>query len=193
MNRKRALLHRLLAGATPDRDGARGFVSTRLDAEDVVEEYRAVHPSIPEDHVAVVDCVTDQRSTGFGDELDSTPTREYAHDPGDLTGIGIGVSGFMRRYHEAGLDFALGVHTLSTMLMYADVQRVYRFVHVLTRRTADANYRGAYVLDESAEDPGMLAQPFDGMVAVRETETGSEVRVRGVDAGPDEWTAMDSL
>jgi hypothetical protein len=191
MTRKRRLLYRLLAGV--DADAVRGLVTTRLDAEGVVGEYRSVDPGVREDRLAVVDCVTDQRATGFDTDRDPGPNRTYAHDPGDLTGVGIGVSEYMRRAHERDEGFVLGVHTLSTMLMYADLQRVYRFVHVLTSRGAAAGFGSVYVLDESADDPGMIAQPFDGLVAVRDAESGTEVRVRGVDPGPDRWTPVTSL
>lgn len=190
MTRKRRLLTRLLAGSESD---ARVLVTTRADADGIEREYRAVDPSIGDDRLSVVDCVTDQRDSGFAPDRAASPTRRYANDPGDLTGIGIGVSEFMRRYHESGLDATLGVHSLSTMLMYADLQRVYRFVHVLTSRTAAVGYRAVYVLDESADDPGMIAQPFDGLVAVRDGESGPEVRVRGVDPGPRRWTPVASL
>ncbi len=191
MTRKRRLMLRLLAGA--DDDAARALVTTRLNADGIESEYRTVDPSVPPERLAVVDCVTEQRGSGFDPDRVHTDTRRYANDPGDLTGIGIGVSEFMRQFDEAGVDVVLGVHTLSTMLMYADLTRVYRFVHVLTSRATVAGARGVYVLDEAADDPGVIAQPFDGLVAVRDGDEGPEVRVRGVDPGPRRWTALSSL
>jgi len=191
MTRKRRLTLRLLAGV--DAEAARVLVSTRLDADGILGEYRSVDPRIAPERLAVVDCVTEQRGSGFDPDRTESATRRYANDPGDLTGVGIGVSEFMRRFDGEGLDVAVGLHTLSTMLMYADLGRVYRFVHVLTSRATVAGARGAYVLDDSADDPGVIAQPFDGRVAVREGEAGPEVRVRGVDPGPKRWTPLDSL
>ncbi len=191
MTRKRRLMLRLLSGV--DADTARALVTTRLDADGIAEEYRAVHPGVSPERVAVVDCVTEQRGSGFDPDRADSPTRRYANDPGDLTGVGIGVSEFLRRYEDQGLDVAVGLHTLSTMLMYADLNRVYRFVHVLTSRATIAGARGVYVLDDPADDPGVIAQPFDGLVAVRDGETGPEVRVRGVDPGPRRWTPLESL
>ena len=191
MTRKRRLTMRLRAGV--DEEAARALVTTRLDADGMEREYRAVDPGIAPERLAVVDCVTEQRGSGFDPDRVESPTRRYANDPGDLTGVGIGVSEFMRRFADEGLDVAIGLHTLSTMLMYADLNRLYRFVHVLTSRATVAGARGAYVLDDSADDPGVIAQPFDGMVAVRDGEAGPEVRVRGVDPGPRRWTPLDAL
>jgi len=191
MTRKRELMLRLLTGV--DAEAARVLVTTRLDADGIEREYRAVDPGIAPERLAVVDCVTEQRGSGFDPDRAESPTRRYANDPGDLTGVGIGVSEFMRRFADGGTDVAVGLHTLSTMLMYADLSRVYRFVHVLTSRASVAGARGAYVLDDSADDPGVIAQPFDGLVAVRDGESGPEVRVRGVDPGPRRWTPLESL
>ncbi len=191
MTRKRRLTMRLLAGI--DAAAARVLVTTRADADGIEREYRSVDPRIVPERLAVVDCVTEQRGSGFDPGRERTATRRYANDPGDLTGVGIGVSEFMRRFADEGTEVAVGLHTLSTMLMYADLNRLYRFVHVLTSRANVAGARGAYVLDDAADDPGVIAQPFDGMVAVRDGESGPEVRVRGVDPGPRRWTPLQSL
>lgn len=186
MTGKRELFYRLLA----DRRGPGGattVVTTRKSAETVANEYRRHHPDLPDDRLAIVDCVSDER----GVQIDDTTTRRYMIDAGDLTGIGIHTSEFLRRYRETGgVDsIRLGLHTLSTMLMYADVRRVFRFVHVLTRRIAHADAVGVFVVDETpgSDQFNMIVHPFDGVVEVRHDEK-RQVRVRGIDPGPREWT-----
>ncbi|NHN43349.1 hypothetical protein G9C85_17165 [Halorubellus sp. JP-L1] len=189
MTGKRELLYEVLAADRGD-DRATAFVTTRKAAETVEREYRDVHPDV--DTLAVVDCVTRQR--GFGG--DESATRRLVSSAGDLTGIGIGLTDFMRRFHqdESLSSTSVGMHTLSTLLMYADVRRVYQFLHVLTGRVESSGFLGGFVLDTPVpqDSLGIIKQPFDGVVEVREVEaTGArEYRVRGLpsDAGPRAWT-----
>jgi KaiC/GvpD/RAD55 family RecA-like ATPase len=116
----------------------------------------------------------------------------YVSDPGDLTGIGIGVTTFLRQFYREGTSARLGVHSVSTMLMYADLRRVFRLLHVLTARIDAADSIGVFALDDSVDshEQSVLRQPFDGVVELRETDEGRELRCRGVDAGPRSWTPV---
>jgi hypothetical protein len=186
MTGKRRVMHRLVAGER-DPDRARLLVTTRKPADRIEREYREVHPDVPRRRLAVVDCV----SEGIGSDTVLSDTRRFGHDPGDLTGAGMHVSEFMRRFgadpEVAGVS--VGLHTLSTMLMYADLRRVYQFLHVLVGRIEASGSRGTFVVDERRESQRFrtLAGPFDGLVEVRERD-GREFRVRGVEAGPRTWT-----
>jgi len=192
MTGKRRLLHGVLAADGAD-DRATAFVTTRKGGETVESEYRVVHPDVAE--FAVVDCVSRQR--GFGSAAESD-TRRLVSSAGDLTGIGIGVTDFMRRFYGSDdvASASVGMHTLSTLLMYADIRRVYQFLHVLTGRVESSGFRGGFVIDTPVPDSslGVLKQPFDGVVEVREVDESGEreYRVRGLpdDAGPRRWTTF---
>lgn len=137
-----------------------------------------------------VDCVTRRRSI---DAVRETETTRYVTDPGDLTGIGIEFSGFMRDfYHSDEVDHArLGFDSLSPVLMYADIRRVYQFLHVVTGRVASSGFAGVFTLDTVGGDRQIaqqLTQVFDAVVEVRETGETTELRVRGDDFGPRSWT-----
>ncbi|MFD1647054.1 DUF7504 family protein [Haloarchaeobius litoreus] len=178
---KRQLLYELLGGDTTD---GTVFVSTRKRASVVEREYRQV---APEPSLRVVDCVSRQispaRETGY---------HRFVSDPGDMTGIGIRTSEFMRQLQASCESVGVGMHTLSTMLMYADLRRVYQFLHVLTGRVQTGDFRGGFVLEDvgDLESYSVLRQPFDGLVEVRDTDAGREVRVRGLDIGPRTWTPL---
>lgn len=190
MTGKRELLYEVLA-ADRGSDRATAFVTTRKAAGTIEPEYRDVHPDVAT--LAVVDCVTRQRGFGRNEE---SPTRRLVSSAGDLTGIGIDLTDFMRRFHEDDdlSGASVGMHTLSTLLMYADVRRVYQFLHVLTGRVESSGFLGGFVLDTPVpqDSLGIIKQPFDGVVEVREVEEtgGREYRVRGLpsDAGPRAWT-----
>ncbi|WP_132059235.1 DUF7504 family protein [Halorussus amylolyticus] len=140
----------------------------------------------------LVDCVSKGQSL---DGVRDTDTVRYVTDSGDLTGIGIELSGFMREfYHDEDIEHArLGFDSLSPVLMYADLRRVYQFLHVVTGRIASSGFTGVFTLDTVGGDrqiSGQLTQLFDALVEVRETDDATELRVRGGDFGPRTWTAF---
>jgi hypothetical protein len=192
MTGKRRLLYEVLAA---DRSGSRatGLVTTRKPADQLAMGYREVHPGVRS--LAIVDCVTRQQGFSGGE---TTRERRFVSSAGDLTGIGIALTEFMHQFDDdpAVESASIGMHTLSTLLMYADVRRVFQFLHVLTGRVSSTGFLGGFVLDTPVPDAslGVLKQTFDGLVEVREVEeTGDrEYRVRGLDGdvGPRTWTAF---
>jgi hypothetical protein len=188
MSGKRELVIDLLAAARGDGETrATVAVTTRRGAVAFERDY--VDAGGAADELSVVDAVT--RLGGF-DRVEDGPTRRYVADPGDLTGIGIAATELLRGGADRGATPWLGIHSLSTMTMYATVDRVFRFLHVLSGRVRALG--GVLVAAVEADDPGdvgVLAQPFDGRVDVRETdEGGREVRGRGVSAAPRAWTPL---
>jgi hypothetical protein len=70
------------------------------------------------------------------------------------------------------------VHSLSTLLMYSDLQTVFRFLHVFTGRVQSVDGLGLFSIDSTAHDDqslNTLKQLFDGIVNVPEDD---EVDVR---------------
>ena len=189
---KQRIVLRLLAG----NDAAdRGTVvaTTRASADSVARSFRTLADDVPDDRFAVVDC------TGLPAESPRsrrTENRRYVSDPGDLTGVGIGLTEFMRAFYHQGDDARVGVHSLSTMLMYTEFRRLFRFLHVVTARIDSSGFGGVFAVDDSAlseREANLLRQLFDSVVETREGEVGTELRVRGADAGtlgPASWAPV---
>jgi hypothetical protein len=188
MTGKREILLSLV-GAAGATERGNVLVTTRQDAETMAGGFRRVAGPVPDERLPIVDCVT--RANGFGRTRDS-PYRRYVTDPGDLTGIGIGLTEYLRGFYDDGVAARVGLHSLSTILMYADLRRVFQFVHVLTGRIASSEFVGVFAIDSTmpdSRDLEVLKQPFDALVELREAESGGrEVRVRGAAFGPREWT-----
>ena len=189
---KQRIVLRLLAG----NDAAdRGTVvaTTRASADSVARSFRTLADDVPDDRFAVVDC------PGLPAESPRsrrTENRRYVSDPGDLTGVGIGLTEFMRAFYHRGDDARVGVHSLSTMLMYTEFRRLFRFLHVVTARIDSSGFGGVFAVDDSAlseREANLLRQLFDSVVETREGEVGTELRVRGADAGtlgPASWAPV---
>jgi hypothetical protein len=185
MTGKRSLLFDLL-GENDDRSAV--LVSTKRDADRFRREFTGAVTDGADWDTRIIDCVSKNRN--FRDVRDDDTTR-YVSSPGDLTGIGIAASGFMREFYHADREARIGLHTLSTLLMYADLQRVFQFSHVMTGRMEASGFAGVFTLDTTTRDSeavDVLKGMFDAFVEVRDTEDVPELRVRGSDLGPRRWT-----
>ena len=161
---KRSLMMDLLAEGT-DRGNGAIVVTTKDGADRVLKDYETRTPYEGKP-VAVVDCVTRQQ----GADVRDSDRIKYASSPVDMTGIGIKLSEFLQAFGDRGIDRnRVMVHSLSTLLMYADLQTVFRFLHVFTGRIQSVDGLGLFSIDSSAHDEqslNTLKQLFDGIVTV---------------------------
>jgi len=184
LTNKRRLLLEVLAGRA---EGAAAVVTNRKTAGRIRREF-GEFTDLGAWDFRVIDCVGRQRSAEREENV------QYVSSAGDLTGIGMKLSGVMQEfYHDAGAGAAgIGLHSLSAMLMYADIRRVYQLVHVFTGRIASSGFVGAFAFDTVPGDTQALDRLtglFDVLVEVRE-DPERALRVRGADVGPRSWTAF---
>ncbi|MFB6092927.1 MAG: RAD55 family ATPase [Haloquadratum sp.] len=165
---KRSLCLDILASGTKNGEGAI-IVTTKDSADRVLDDFgkRVDHEEYP---VAVVDCVT--RQQGVGDVRDDDRIK-YTSSPVDMTGIGIKISEFLQNfYQDRGIERnRVMLHSLSTLLMYSDLQTVFRFLHVFTGRIQSVDGLGVFAIDASAHDDqtmNTLKQLFDGIITTQE-------------------------
>ncbi|WP_248515898.1 RAD55 family ATPase [Salinarchaeum laminariae] len=175
MTGKRRVAFQILARGTENGEGVI-VVSTKDGAEKVFDEYGSFAPDIEDAPVGIVDCVTKQQ--GAGDVEDSARVK-YASSPVDMTGIGIKLSEFLEEFYDGrGVKRnRILLHSISTLLMYSNLQTVFRFLHVFTGRVQSADALGLYVIDSTAHDDqtmNTLKQLFDGVIEVDEDEAGEQ-------------------
>jgi len=168
------------------------IVSTGDGAADVLGEYSQRVPDLDESRVGVVDC----RGEG-GRSADQTQSGAFVHhvsSPGDLTGIGIGITKSLESLHNSGADSGrLALMSLSTMLTYTDKKTVFKFCHVLSSRLDAAGYLGLFTIDAGAHDEQTLQvikQAFDGLIEIRERDGVRQTRAMGLTGSPTDWTEL---
>jgi len=178
---KRRLVLEALAHGSAQGEGAI-VVTTRDSASRVLSDYEHLVSEPESVDIGIVDCVTKHQGRSARD----TDVVKYASSPEDMTGIGIKFSEFVEEFRrQRGLEnIRVMVDSLSTLLMYSDVQTVFRFMHVFTSRIENADALGLHVIESTAHDDetmNTLKQLFDGVVDV--SDDALSTTLPEVDAG----------
>jgi KaiC/GvpD/RAD55 family RecA-like ATPase len=188
MTGKQQLAYKILADGAANGDGA-VVVTTSDKASDVVEEFRDRVPDLAGSQLGVVDC---RGESGSDPQLIDGVSLHQVSSPGDLTGIGIGITKALEALHNSGRERGrLALISLSTMLTYTDKKTVFKFCHVLSSRLDAAGYVGVFTIDSGAHDTQtiqVIKQAFDGLIDIREAEGGGrEARILGLANEPTDW------
>ena len=182
------LVDLLLEGLAAEEAGL--FVTTNQDAHAVYEDFNNQAGAKTGD-LRFVDCVSDQPGNPGPFDPDQV---EYVSSPADLTGIGIGVSEQLRRLAEAEFRrMRVGCYSLSTLLMYAELETVFRFLHVLTGRIESIEGLGMFAIDPTTHDRSTintLKQLYDGVIELRAENDTREIRLVGIDDTAGEWVSQ---
>jgi hypothetical protein len=179
MSGKYDLFNRLLA----EWSTAPVIISTGRTAEKVRGDYETITGKDGDD-VLVIDCVTHEQ----GDKRDDTPTTKYVGSAGNLTDIGVKFTDIVES--SAGRERAVGIYSLSQLLMYWDPERIYRFTRVMTSQTSGEGWPFVGVVGSTAHDEQVvhtLYEPFEVVVETRVEDDTREFRVRGRVGQPSEW------
>jgi len=136
MSGKQALALELLAAGYEDGDGIL-CISTE-SAEKVYTDLERHVDSLDRDRVGIVDT-----SGGDGTDL-LDATIESISSPGDLTGISVSMAKLFRHFEDRGVsDIRYGLISISTLLQYLDSSKVFRFLHVYTKRIEETGDWGS--------------------------------------------------
>lgn len=194
---KQRVGYRLL-GDAPRTGSAAYCVTTSDPADHARDRFAAVAPDGA--RLRVVDCLTGAGGTvapesGPDDRVDDDTW--YVSSPGDLTGIGVAVTKALGATPEARRPRSrVLIDSVSTLLLYADMETVYRFLHTLVGRVKTVDGHVVSILHTDALDDrtrATLVQLFDLVVDVRSPDgTTTEVRVRGRPDLDSSWRPLDA-
>lgn len=177
MSGKQRLALEILADGASAGEGS--IIVSNTDAADrLLQRFEELLGSDPESiPLGIIDCVSKQQ--GF-DDVGDTARIKYAASPAAMTDIGVGLSEFLERFHgDRGLDRSrVMLDSVSTLLMYAEVQSIFRFLHVFTGRVQQVGGLGIYLMDPSAHDErtlNTLKGLFDGVIKRPEADADFEL------------------
>lgn len=136
----------------------------------------------------VIDCAT--REQGI-DAEDSYRAR-YVDSPGNLTDIGVRFTNLADDL-EGSTDHAVGLYSVSHLLMYWQPDRVYQFLRTFCSQAAGNGWPFAATINSTAHDEQVLHtlyEPFDQIVETRVDDGDREFRVRTRTEAPSEWIVL---
>ncbi len=147
------------------------LISLRQSAEDRRQAFLAGADGEPANMAIISSSDKDrQRQSGrHGGGASSGMTVKVVDDPGDLTRLGITISNVLSSWQDNHHQTLVCFDSVSTLLQYAELQRVFRFIHVLQGRLGNIGARTHYHLNPDAHDSqteATMRSLFDGVITV---------------------------
>lgn len=140
--------------------------------------------------LGVVDCASHVQ----GQATSEDGLVRYASSPKNLTEIGVKFTDLIDTIQDEGTDnAAVGIHSLSELLMYGETEQVYQFLRVLLAECQALGWPTVAVIDDAAageEAVTALSQPFDAVITTRREADGRAFQYRASDGAPSDWTAF---
>ncbi len=188
MSGKEIVLYSILYYGVTNNNNAVITVTTRESATHILEWFKEHKIDLPLSRIGIVDCVT--KTLGVASV--ENENIKIASSPVDLTGIGVKISQFFEEYFMKKniQKTQLHINSLSTILMYSNIQTVFRFLHVFTGRIKASGSLGIYILESGMHDEqaiSTLKQLFDGMIEIKSENDKNFIRVVGLSPKPTPW------
>jgi len=163
-------------------------VTTCESATHILEWFRENKLNLPLDRIGIIDCVT---KTSGGAVVESENIK-MASSPGDLTEIGVKIGQFfdeflIKRKIQKNQFY---LNSLSTILMYANSQTIFRFLHVFTGRIKSTGAFGIYLIDKGIHDERtliILKKLFDGIIEIESVNDKNFIRMIDLSSKPTPW------
>lgn len=188
MSGKEAILNHIVYHGAAKNENAVITVTTRESAAHILEWFKENKLTLPMPRIGIVDCVTKT----LGGAAAESENIKIASSPVDLTGIGVKISQFFEEFFmkKNTRKIQLHINSLSTILMYSNIQTVFRFLHVFTGRIKAAGALGIYVIESGMHDEQAIAtlkQLFDGMIEIKSENDKNLIRAVGLSPKPTPW------
>ena len=188
MSQKDDIMYNIMYHGTAVNENAVIAVTTLGSATYIMEWFKENKLALPMSIVGIIDCITE--STGVS--ASETESIKIVSSPADLTGIGVRISQFFEDFliKKNNRKIQLHINSLSTILMYSNIQTVFRFLHVFTGRIKEAGTLGIFVVDSGMHDDHTIAtlkQLFDGIVEIKSENDRNFIRIVGMSSKPTPW------
>ena len=183
-------LAQALVTAGSERGEGMLFISTGATAERLLGACRRHRPALDASRLGIIDC----SGQDIG-QLDADARVKYVSTQSDLTGIGMKFSSLYESVYRdiPGGRIRTGLDSLSSLAMYVDLRKLFRFAQTLSSRIDSAGGLGVYAIDPSTHDEqtiSTLNQTVDAQLEVRDADAADadgELRLRGLRGQPDGW------
>ena len=165
-------------------DGAVIYVSDARAPDSFIEDWRARSAPLPP-QLGIVTFGSTLRSNGEAGppeaELGDSDVRlRNVDSPGNLTKLGVELNQMLTDWAATAEDTTICFESLTSMIQYGDIEKVYRFLHVFSNQVRKTGATVHYHLDPTAHDAtdvNLLKTTCDAVVEPTE-DGGAEVQTR---------------
>lgn len=152
-------LYEVLSGSPPSETNLL-VISYQNAPDDWIADWQTHVGTAPADFgfIHVGETTRSAAAPTAGTSIEASPQFVTAiGDPTDLTGLGIQISQYLEQW--AGTDRQITVYfdSLTVLLQFAELDRIYRFLHVLAGRIKSVEGHAYYRLDPDAHDPQTIS------------------------------------
>lgn len=110
------------------------------------------------------------------DHQASSTEVDLAHisNAGNLTALGVEITETLSEWDRRPVDIGFCFHSLTPLYQYAEIDRIYRFLHVMTGHLSQVGARAHYHMDPNAHDDSTITTVqtlFDAVVYVADDGT----------------------
>jgi KaiC/GvpD/RAD55 family RecA-like ATPase len=188
MSGKEFISNHIIHDNASKNENALMVVTTCEPAIQMIEKFKELEPNLLLSRVGFVDCV----SIKCGVTAVENKNVKLVNGPEDLTAIGVKISQLFEDFYlkKKIKKIHLHINSLSTLLMYSNIQTIFRFLHVFTSRIKMANALGIYVLNSEMHDEQVIStikQLCDGMIEVKTENDRNFLRTVGILPEPTPW------
>ncbi|MGB8216911.1 MAG: ATPase domain-containing protein [Candidatus Methanoperedens sp.] len=188
MSGKEVILNHIMYHGAARNDNAVITVTTHRPATQILDWFEENKLAIPLSRIGIIDCI----SKSLGGAVVETENIKIASSPVDLTGIGVRIGQFFDDFvmKKNIREVQLHINSLSTILMYSNIQTVFRFIHVFTGRIKAMGALGIFVMESKIHDERVittLKQLFDGMIEIKSENDKNFIRIVGLSPKPTPW------
>jgi len=189
MSGKESISNHIIHDNTVKNENAVMVVTANEPGISILERFKRLEPKLLLSRVGLVDCISKKYGGDFAVENENI---KLVNSPEDLTAIGIKISQFFEEFFIMKRIPKIQLHiiSLSTFLMYSNIQTVFRFLHVLTGRIKMANAIGIYVIDSEMHDQQTITAIkllCDCMIEVKSENDKNFIRTVGILSEPTSW------
>ncbi len=177
MSGKASISNHIIHDNASKNENAVLVVTTCEPGIQILESIKKREPDLSLSRVGLVDCI----SIKYGSIAVENENIKFVNGPEDLTGIGVKISQFLEDFFmkKKIQKIQLHINSLSTLLMYSNIQTVFRFLHVLTGRIKKANALGIYVIESEMHDKQIITAIkllCDGMIEIKSDNDRNFIR-----------------
>jgi KaiC/GvpD/RAD55 family RecA-like ATPase len=188
MSQKEVILYNIMYHGTAINENAIITITTHESATNIIEWFKENKLVLPMSRIGIIDCIT----KSMGGAISETESIKIASSPVDLTGIGVRISQFFEVFliKKNIPNMQLHINSLSTILMYLNIQTVFRFMHVFTGRIKIHGGLGIFVMDSCMHDDHIIAtltQLLDGIIEIKSENDRNYIRIVGLSSKPTPW------